>query len=98
MLRWAHRNHSLGCPKHFKLLNMKIVCTKTLLILTYDIINKNSADVDVAPALGKIITNLLSQWSVKCREKSCMLAEYVKDNFYASPIRTEKHTLVFYLM
>ena len=30
-------------------------------------INKNYMDVDMAPALGKIITKLLSQWSVKCR-------------------------------
>ena len=45
--------------------------------------NQNSADVDIAPALGKIITKLLSHWSVNCREKRCMLVEYVKDNYYA---------------
>ena len=28
--------------------------------------DKNSADVKITPALGKIITKLLSHWSVKC--------------------------------
>ena len=46
-------------------------------------LNKNSADVDIAPALGKIITKLLSHWSGKCWEKRCMLIEYVKDNYCA---------------
>ena len=44
-------------------------------------INKNAADVNIASALGNIITKLLSHWSVKCREKRCMLVEYVKDNY-----------------
>ena len=64
--------------------------------------DKNSGDVDMAPALGKIITKVLSHWSLKCREKRCMLVEYVKiitmqDFIILATIRTEKHTLVFYL-
>ena len=48
------------------------------------LINKNSAEVDIAPALGKIITKLQSHWSVKCwGKKRCMLVEYVNDNYYA---------------
>ena len=52
------------------------ICTRT-------VVHKNSTDVDIAPAIGKIITKLLSHWSVKCREKNCMLVKYVKDNYYA---------------
>ena len=43
----------------------------------------NSAKVDIAPALGKIITKLLSHWRVQCRDKRCMLVEYAKDDYYA---------------
>ena len=45
-------------------------------------LNKNSRDVNIAPALGKTITKLLCQWSVKCRGKKVHASRVFKDIYY----------------